>query len=114
MKPMNIAQSDMYFLTATSTSGGITLNAADTAYPDRNVIVHNIGTAPVAIDSDLEAAPTVVYPDSATTARSGVFVTAGSSQVYEIPAGHKYIAAVCASGQTTQLVFQVGKGKEGV
>ena len=98
-----------YALTATTSSALITFTDADAANYNRNLIVTNLGTSPVAIATSTSSGLTVSFPGSATVPVSCTVIAPGSIQVFKRDDKDKYLAAITNSG-SSQIIVKLATG----
>lgn len=97
-----------YTLSATTDSSAITL--LDTNVNNTAVNIYNAGTVPVFLVSGATAAPTAVFPTSATVPINGTVIAGGAIETLSKNTAHKFIAGITASG-TASVYIQCGAGE---
>ena len=110
MIPMNI-NTNTYVITATTTSAPITITPLDSLAT--SIVIYNAGAVSVFIVSGGAgglAAPTAVFPTSATGPIGGQIIPAGSIVTYSKNVNDTFISTITASGTAT-LYIAIGCGQ---
>lgn len=100
--PLN---TNTYILTTSTTSSAITLQPLDAA--ETYIEIANQGTTSVFVVSGTGAAPTAVFPTSATVPVMGSVIIGGRTAVIPKNANHEFVSMVAASG-TPQVAVSPG------
>lgn len=107
--PMHI-NANTYALASSATSAAVTLSEQDAQ--KASVVVTNPTAYGVFLVAGASAAPTAVFPTSATEGKAGVLVPSGVTMTVTKTAGHKYIAGISAGADSGKYIYlQVGSGE---
>lgn len=94
-----------YVIAVDNTSKSLTFVDGDVI--SRKVYVYNGSTNPTFVVTGATAAPTAVFPTSATAPLAGKVVPPGWTIVFDKNENHKYLAAIQASAGTGSLYVSV-------
>lgn len=97
-----------YKLSGTTSSSAVTL--LDTDVNNTAVNIYNAGPNDVFLVSGATAAPTAVFPTSATAPLAGTVVAPGEIVTLSKNTTHKFISGITASG-TASVYIQCGSGE---
>lgn len=108
MTAMNL-NTNCYTIAIDNTSKSATLTDPDVNLT--SLIIYNASTNPVFVVSGISAAPTAVFPTSATAPLGGKVIGPGATVTYTKNPDHKYVSAIQATSGTGNLYIHVGSGE---
>lgn len=108
MSAMNL-NTNSYAISIDNTSKSATL--IDNDVNSKSLILFNGSTNPVFVVSGQTAAPTAVFPTSATAPLQGKVIAPNATVLFEKNSTHKYISAIQAAAGVGSLYISIGSGE---